>query len=214
MPLPALADYFQEHLFPLPSTETLLNPYSYCHPDSDRPNAPRIRQDNLRSYLAHFETIPQILIVGEAPGPWGCRYSGVPFTSERQLADGELPFSGTPTSTLEPPAAERSATIFWDALKPHHQHFFVWNSIPLLPHKLGDPNSLRPPKNAEIVEYQSILVFIIAQLKPVAVLAVGRRAEQALHLLGQPCHYVRHPSHGGKAAFLESLADFFGLSLS
>jgi hypothetical protein len=209
MPLTALAETFKEQLFPLPSTETLLNPYSYFHPSSDLPDAPFTRQQNLLNYLTHFERNPHILIVGEAPGPWGCRFSGVPFTSERQLADGDLPFSGAPTSTLTPPAAERSATIFWGALKTHHQDFLAWNSIPLLPHKPGEPNNLRPPTKTEILTYQFILADIIEQLKPEEILAVGRRAEQAIQLLGEPCSYVRHPSRGGKRAFLKFLVDFF-----
>jgi hypothetical protein len=166
MPLTALVDFFQKNLFPIPSSETLLNPYSYQHPHTDQPDAAKTRQRNLLSYLAYFKGKPQYLIVGEAPGPWGCRFSGVPFTSERQLANGELPFAGEPTSTYNPPVAERSATIFWDALKPHHQRFLVWNSIPMLPHKVGEPQTLRPPKKSEIKEYQFILAFIIEQLQP------------------------------------------------
>jgi hypothetical protein len=209
MPLRDLTVFFQEQLFPLPSTGMLLNPYSFYHPDSDQPEGPAIRQSNLLNYLGHFHSNPQIMIVGEAPGPWGCRFSGIPFTSERQLANGELPFSGKTSSTLEPPASERSASIFWDALKPHHRRFFVWNSIPLLPHKPGEPTKLRAPKKSEIAAYQHILQTIILLLQPEVTLAVGRRAEQALALLGQPCRYLRHPSHGGKSGFLKLLIEFF-----
>ena len=78
---------------------------------SDQKGQPKIfiieRQGNLLNYLLHFEGKPRYLIVGEAPGPWGCRFSGVPFTSERQLAQGELPFAGEPTSIHNPPVAER-----------------------------------------------------------------------------------------------------------
>lgn len=208
MPLTALADFFQEKLFPIPSSESLLNPYSYSHPSTDLPNAAATRQRNLLNYLNHFEAKPRYLIVGEAPGPWGCRFSGVPFTSERQFAHGELPFTGESTSIHNPPVAERSATIFWETLKPHHQRFLVWNSIPLLPHKPGEPQHLRPPKMSEIREYLFILAFILAQLQPETVMAIGRRAEKALSFLQQPCTYVRHPSHGGKSEFVGFLVKF------
>jgi uracil-DNA glycosylase len=208
MPLSALAKYFQQHLFPLPSSEVLLNPYSYAHPDTDQTGAAVSRQTNLLNYLSHFQEKPRILIVGEAPGPWGCRFSGVPFTSERQLANGELPFPGRPTSTLNPPAAERSATIFWETLKLHHDQFLVWNSLPLLPHAPNDPTRLRPPKKSELIEYQHILETVISLLQPEVLLAVGRRAQQALKLLNRPCQYLRHPSHGGKSEFLKVLIEF------
>jgi uracil-DNA glycosylase len=209
LPLTELAEFFQEKLFPIPSSESLLNPYSYRHPNTDQPNAPATRQKNLLNYLSHFEGLPRYLIVGEAPGPWGCRFSGVPFTSERQLAQGELPFTGKPTSTHNLPVVERSATIFWDLLKPFHQDFLVWNSIPLLPHKVGDPQTLRAPKRAEIREFQFILAFMIEVIRPETILAVGRRAEEALHMLGKSCIYVRHPSHGGKGEFIKTLVKFF-----
>jgi uracil-DNA glycosylase len=214
VPLSELAIFFQEKLFPLPSYESLLNPYSYQHPNTDQPNAPKIRQRNLLNYLSHFEDKPRYLIIGEAPGPWGCRFSGVPFTSERQLAQGELPFNGKPTSIHNPPVAERSATIFWDTLKPYHQDFLVCNSIPLLPHKPNDPQTLRPPKRTEIREFQFILAFMIEQLQPETILAVGRRAEEALHMLKQPSYYVRHPSHGGKGEFIKTLVEFFPSNIS
>jgi hypothetical protein len=212
--LTELAEFFQEKLFPIQSREILLNPYSYQHPTTDQPNAIKIRQGNLLNYLLHFEDKPRYLIVGEAPGPWGCRFSGVPFTSERQLAQGELPFAGVPTSIHNPPVAERSATIFWDALKPYHQDFLVWNSIPLLPHKPGDRQSLRPPKRSEIGEFRFVLAFMIGHIQPETILAVGRRAEEALHMLEQPCHYVRHPSHGGKGEFIKALVKFFPSNIS
>jgi hypothetical protein len=214
MPLTDLAEFFQEKLFPIPSGEDLLNPYSYQHPSTDQPNATATRQENLLNYLSHFEGIPRYLIVGEAPGPWGCRFSGVAFTSERQFAQGELPFAGKPTSTYNPPVAERSGTIFWNLLKPYHQDFLVWNSIPLLPHKPGDPQTLRAPKRSEIREFQFILAYMIEQLQPETILAVGRRAEEALHMLEQPCIYVRHPSHGGKGAFTKTLVKFFPSGIS
>jgi hypothetical protein len=38
------------------------------------------------------------------------------------------------------------------------------------------------------------------------VLAIGRVSQQALAEIGIEARYIRHPSHGGKAKFLEGLA--------
>jgi hypothetical protein len=53
--------------------------------DKDVPGAPAIRLDNLRRYLEEREAA-RVLAVGEAAGYQGMRWSGIAFTSERDLA--------------------------------------------------------------------------------------------------------------------------------
>ncbi|MFA4936156.1 MAG: hypothetical protein WC568_10015, partial [Candidatus Methanoperedens sp.] len=85
---------FENKLFLFPTTEVLFNQYKQVNLDVDLPNAHEIRKQNLRNYLESFSEKPSILVVGEAAGPWGCRFSGVPFTGEKQLCMHNLPFSG------------------------------------------------------------------------------------------------------------------------
>lgn len=43
----------------------------------------KVRRNNLRLYLNQISQLrPKVLLVGEAPGYHGCRFTGVPFTSE------------------------------------------------------------------------------------------------------------------------------------
>ena len=85
---------FEAELFTAESTATLFNHYRDEDRQYDRKGAAEIRRENLWNYLDSFRRVPKILIIGIAPGYQGCRFSGVPFTSERQLCNGALPFSG------------------------------------------------------------------------------------------------------------------------
>ena len=70
----------------------------------------------------------------------------------------------------------------------------LWNVVPTHP---GTATSNRAPTRAEV---EAGLPFARELARGRRVLAVGRVAEAAL---GAP--YVRHPSHGGAAAFRETL---------
>jgi uracil-DNA glycosylase len=144
-------------------------------------DAPR-RRERLHDYLdAHLAT--PLLLVGEAPGFRGARISGIPFTSERQLT-GAGP-------------AEASATIVRETLDELELDALCWNVVPTHP---GTASSNRRPTRTEVA---AGLPFLAELTKGHAVLAVGRLAEQ---VTGAP--YLRHPSHGGKAAFRQGLLRF------
>jgi uracil-DNA glycosylase len=135
----------------------------------------------LEGYLERL-TDAALLLVGEAPGYRGARVSGLPFTSERQLT-GAGP-------------AEATATIVHSALRELglEEDILLWNVVPTHP---GTPSSNRRPTRTEV---EAGLPYARELARGRRVLAVGRVAEQAL---GAP--YVRHPSHGGAAAFREAL---------
>ena len=70
----------------------------------------------------------------------------------------------------------------------------LWNVVPTHP---GTATSNRAPTRAEV---EAGLPFARELARGRRVLAVGRVAEAALE-----APYVRHPSHGGAAAFRETL---------
>ena len=60
------------------------NQYRGVHPELDQPLGDAVRRRNLRQYLEAFAGA-QYLLIGEAAGYCGCRFSGIPFTCETQL---------------------------------------------------------------------------------------------------------------------------------
>jgi uracil-DNA glycosylase len=141
------------------------------------------RRDRLAHYLASRQGAP-ILLVGEAPGWRGARVSGIPFASERQL------------SGVGP--AEATATIVQRALAELGvaDAVLCWNVVPTHP---GGVRSNRRPTRAEV---EGGLPFLERLARGRRTIAVGRLAQSVLG--GEA---VRHPSHGGAAAFATGLRD-------
>jgi len=199
--LPTVWDLFETHVFPTPSTDDLFNPYRDRRDDLDVPGASAHRRDNLRRYLDCFDEAPRLFLLLEAPGPWGCRFSGVPVTSESQLTAPGFPVDGTATSREDVPLTEYSASIFWRVLRPHFPRFFVWNSLPLHPHDPDDPLTIRTPRRSEVRAWHDLLRGLLDALDPDRTVGVGRKGERALDEVGADPTYVRHPSQGGANKF-------------
>ena len=144
-----------------------------------------LRRQRLRAYLSSRVEAP-LLLVGEAAGYRGARISGVPFTSERQL-------SGTGP-------AEASSTIVHRVLAELgiEDDVLLWNVVPTHP---GTAGSNRRPTREEVAASRP---FLAELLRGRRVLAVGRVA--AAELPAAPA--VRHPSHGGAAAFAQGVRLF------
>jgi uracil-DNA glycosylase len=148
-----------------------------------------VRRRRLVEYLVSRRGA-RLLLVGEAAGYRGARVSGLAFTSERQLT-GSGP-------------SEISATIVQRTLEELGiaDDVLLWNLVPTHPHDHGRPESNRRPTRGEIRDARRF-VDALAGSGPRnrVLLAVGRLAQREL---GAP--YVRHPSHGGAAAFRATLA--------
>ena len=192
---------FEELVFDPPSTEDLFNPYNSAHPKLDRKDAGIVRQANLRRYVMDHLSGAKILLVAEAPGPWGCRFSGVPITSEAHLLDPAFPLRGEQSSAQVKPHSEYSAGIYWRLLQPYYRSIFTWNTVPFHPHKMGEPLTIRPPRQREVNQFLPVLEAVVDYFEPDMILAVGRKAENALLRIGAVATYVRHPSQGGAKLF-------------
>jgi uracil-DNA glycosylase len=146
-----------------------------------------LRRERLAAYLER-RAGARYLLVGEAAGYRGARVSGVPFTSERQLS-GRAP-------------GEASATIVHRVLAELgvEQDVLLWNLVPTHPHRPGRPASNRAPTRVEV---DAAAPFLAELARGRDVVPVGRLA--GARLGGR---YVRHPSHGGAAAFRAGLVEY------
>jgi uracil-DNA glycosylase family 4 len=144
-----------------------------------------LRQVRLRDHLER-RADASVVLVGEAAGYRGARISGIPFTSERQLT-GSGP-------------AEATATIVHRVLAKLgvEEDVLLWNVVPTHP---GSETFNRRPTRAEV---EAASLFLDELTRGRTAIAVGRLAAAAL---ASP--YVRHPSHGGAAAFEEELRQAF-----
>ena len=210
-----LVSLFRDGLYDEPAGDRMFNPYRDTD-GHDGLEAPARRRANLEAAadaVAAAGGRPEVLVVAEAPGPWGCRFSGVPFTNERQLLDPAFPVDGRPTSRQfaesGEPINEYSGSIYWDAMLPHWGRFWTWNAVPLHPHKAGEPLTIRTPGVRETRRWHGLLAGVVEALEPAAVVAVGRKAEGALGAVGASALYVRHPSQGGATRFREGIAAFW-----
>lgn len=197
---------------PRGSAPGVVNPYRESVPDLDGPGAARRRQTNLERYLERVGA-PRLVLLGEALGFRGGRFSGIAFTSERQLVGPEgrrLPWAGSPfqaTSRNPDLWLEPSGSVVWDALGGDARGVLLWNTFPWHPHGVKGLLSNRTPERSLVAANLDVLEALLAELGEARVFAVGRTAQSALALLGLEAPALRHPAHGGAAIFRRQLRE-------
>ena len=185
-----------------------VTPCEYDHPSAG--GGPDGRLERLER---HLECDAKVILVGEACGYQGCRYSGIAFTSERLLMEGAIPRIAPPDDRLSvrpKPFSEPSATIVWKTLYKLGlaEGTVLWNALPLHPHRPGEPWSNRTPADGELVLGRDALVLLLEHFRGALVIAVGRKAELALTNIGLPFDAaVRHPANGGATAFAAGVSE-------
>jgi single-strand selective monofunctional uracil DNA glycosylase len=179
-----------------------------------------------RAYLERYgRKRGRVLLVGMNPGPWGMAQTGVPFGSVAMVRNW---FGIEPRLSRRLPAQHPRYPILgmrchrdegsgkrlwgWAAQRfgtPERffERFFVWNYCPLL--FLAHDRNLTPA-GLSAVEVRALapvcdraLRDVIDVLQPVAVVGIGRYAEQRLrNLVGErvPVGYLPHPSPASPAA--------------
>jgi hypothetical protein len=212
MSTPSLTDRLLETL--PASRPGLFNPWlDWC--EADERGHPQAGPAGRRARLAaHLDCEPRYLLIGESPGWRGCRYSGVPFTSERQLIDGSIPRMPplrqrlTRDSPSGGPLAEPSATIVWNTLRALRiaEHVVLWNALQLHPHRPGTAWSNRRLASAELGLGAPALELLLDTFPDARVIAIGKRSEELLRELDVlPNGLLRHPAYGGAREFAEGL---------
>lgn len=196
----------------------VVDPYRDEVPGLDGPRAARRRRRNLEAYLERVGA-PRLVLLGEAMGYRGGRFSGIAFTSERQLAGSgpeRLPWapdgafaatSANPRLWLEP-----SGTVVWGALGGEAAGVLLWNAFPWHPHGARGPLSNRAPERTLLTVNLHVLERLLDAVAGARLAAVGRTAAAALATLGVEAPAVRHPSHGGATLFRAQVKELLARS--
>ncbi|HEY5635741.1 MAG TPA: uracil-DNA glycosylase [Burkholderiales bacterium] len=190
-------------------------------------HAPGIRARQLEAYLSERIGRARLLLVAEAAGYQGAKFTGCAMTSERILL-GHLAHRGvrpgdviagrverTSAAALRPLGFnEPTATVVWSTLLAatgDARGWVNWNAFAFHPHRPGEPLSNRTPTPVERQAGRPFLAAFLRLYPGAAVIAVGRQAAASLDRLGVPNRAVRHPSMGGatrfRAGLVEALAD-------
>lgn len=194
--------------------KSTFNQYRDVDPELDQPSGAAVRCQNLRCYLETFADA-RFLLVGEAAGYAGCRFSGIPFTCEAQIVtpdpssdSGQLSWtigkSLARSSRAKDPRVERSATMVWEALDGRLD-CVLWNAFPWHPFDRSGPLSNRAP-GRDLRDGLDVLDRLIGLFPAAQPYAVGRVAQRALAAVGVEAPYIRHPSRGGKRQFTAGVA--------
>lgn len=200
----------------LPALSGVFNPWRDYDARYDQDEtAPSIRAYNLTHYLAERVGRAKLVLIGEAPGFRGCKFSGIAMTSERILLgkqraiSPENVFLGLKRRTSASFASfdgfiEPTASIVWSLLLQldiDPRDFILWNAFPCHPYKGAERLTNRKPLPGELAATAHILPALLELSPKTTVVAVGRVAEGALNTLALKYSPVRHPAMGGANAF-------------
>lgn len=188
------------------------NQYAHHNPahTTEQRAGNQIRRENLLRYLTEMqERRPTTLMVGEAPSHRGARLTGIPFCSETIMLSGidEIAMFGQrhgyrKSREQERISTEASATIVWQTIRGIDSVPLLWNAFPFHPFKPQHPFSNRLPTREELRIGQPFLRELANIFGIRKVVAIGNSAAHSLELLNIPNVKIRHPSQGGKAAFV------------
>ena len=192
----AIADYQSPKVF---------NPWSQSCPTEISNKYFLQRRKNLKAHLSCDN--PLCIMIGEATGYRGARFTGVPFTSEKLLFDKSIPRvehpKGQRITTRHIPWKEPSATIVWEELNKHQvaDRVIMFNAVPWHPQGKDGPLSNRAPNAAEKKVGMDCLSLFFELFPNLPVMALGNIASQSLNRLSIVHTKIRHPANGGAPLF-------------
>jgi hypothetical protein len=187
------------------------NPYADRYDPFDLQDAPTIRASNLRHVLgAAADTGVADLWIGLELGHNGGRRTGLAMTDDTHLHAHGSRFGVADRlrpATRAGPAKEMTAGAVWEALSSIERPVFLWNVVPVHPHRPSEPLSNRRHNATEREVCVPHLHTLVKLLRPKRIVTVGNDAATALKRCGYPHVPVRHPAFGGRRQFLKQVAD-------
>lgn len=216
---------FIQELKKYQAAENVFNPWRDYDPHYDLSiSAPEIRTQQLKQFLLTRIPGAKYLLVAEAVGYQGGKFTGIPMTSERIFLGHhknirppvilhDMP--GTRTSNPDREDlkktqrhfgfTEPTATIVWGAILqnkvPPHQ-VITWNIYPFHPFHPGKgPLTNRTPTAHELEEGGHFTKMLLKLIPGVTVVAIGRCSSKTLERFKIKHFHVPHPANGGANKF-------------
>ena len=208
----------------------IFNPWYESDENYEAANAPETRRDQLIHYLTARRGHARILMIAEAAGFQGARFTGIAMTSERILlghlgSRGVMPHDVLPgltpcrtsASSMAPSKeaqrkgfAEPTATTVWTTMREQgvpSLEFVLWNAVPWHPYDASKGRlTNRSPTDSEREAGRLHLERFIALYPRARRIAVGDVADELLSDLGGAHGHVRHPANGGVRKFKDGMA--------
>lgn len=170
------------------------------------PPAPAIRRSNLTHVLTSAATSGvDDLWIGLELGHKGGRRTGLAMTDDMQLTAHGQRYGVADRlrrATLAGPVKEMTSSIVWEALDGIGRQVFLWNVVPVHPHRPHEELSNRRHTARERELCSAQLEALVGIVRPQRLVAVGAHASLALTRWGYDHALVRHPAFGGKQDFL------------
>ncbi|CAM4082230.1 uracil-DNA glycosylase [Palleronia rufa] len=210
-----------------PAPPGCANPYAIHEEGVDAaPDAAEIRARQLASYLGRRRDTARLLLIAEAPGYQGARFSGIAMTCERTLLgqkDGVPPHlvlrdgdSGRRTSSAAAARngpetrggfSEPTATVVWKELLRYGltDAAVLWNVFPFHPRRQGQPLTNRTPSGKEVAATLHIIESLLATFQGCRLVCIGNTARDHLGPLRPGVEVIRHPANGGATLFRDGL---------
>lgn len=203
----------------------VFNPWRDYNPELDlADDSYLVRQKQLRQYLLPRWGTAKYIIVAEAAGYQGARFTGIAITCERMLlgyhsvVQADAVFLGSKERTSNPDSSllnkrqkeqgflEPTDTVVWKALLENAvrpEEAILWNIFPFHPHKSGQPLTNRTPTKDELQVGLSYMGGLLQYHPKAQIIAVGRKAADTLQAAGYNVLVTRHPANGGARLYAE-----------
>ncbi|MCC5611619.1 uracil-DNA glycosylase [Nostoc sp. CHAB 5834] len=189
--------------------DNAFNPYTDHFEPFDVEGAAEIRKANLRHILLAAVTRGvEDLWIGLELGHKGGRRTGLAMTDDTNLIAHGKRFGVAhllQTATKEGPTKEITAGCVWQSLAEIERGVFLWNVVPVHPHRPAEPLTNRRHTRHERERCLPLLSSLMNLLRPTRIVGIGADSSIALKQSGYEHVAVRHPAYGGKRQFQEEV---------
>ncbi len=222
------ADLLREHQ----PNEQITNPWNgFDLRFDENAFAPEHRTIHLKAYLDERLDTAEALLIAEAPGYQGARFSGIPMTCERTLLGHRTSVSkgdvfseavkrnrtsskgaSTKAIVMQKGFCEPTAAYVWGYMSQNAgltRKIVLWNIYAFHPHPATHPLKNRTPTEDEILANRPILEAFLKMFPDRPILSIGNESQKYLRIWGRQINmFTRHPANAGGSIFRENLATF------